>query len=250
MIITEREDSFIMIRQHDHALVSGEIAKQWLSNIFEGEKWRDQVEYAVSHHDYAWIPLDAEPIWNDDKGQPHSFMYYPVKPKVEHYSWGVDQVHKQSAYAALLCSWHYASFFDQQSDDPTISEFITREINRQQSIKQQSLPEQSEQDFHFKLLQFCDDLSLYMCLNEPGTPKHEEVKMFKDGFRQHFQGLDEPIQAKWLDEQRIAVSPNPFKEPFHLPIPVKEVDKELINSRGLQQAFDLTEFDERHVYLV
>ncbi|MET3683793.1 hypothetical protein ABID56_001903 [Alkalibacillus flavidus] len=250
MIVTEYDDAYLMIRQHDHALVSGELAKQWSPELFKGDKWREQVEYAVSQHDYAWVPLDKKPIWNDDKQQPHSFMDYPVQPKVDHYSWGVDHVQEQYYYAALLCSWHYASFFDQKSNHSTISEFISREMNRQQSIQQQVLPEWPVQQFHFELLQFCDDLSLYMCLNEPGASKENEITMFKDGFRQRFDGLHEPIQAKWLDEQRIAVSPNPFQSSFNVTIPYKQVGKMMIQNRGLMQAFDLTPVEYRTIQLV
>ncbi|MDV2583283.1 DUF3891 family protein [Alkalibacillus haloalkaliphilus] len=251
MIVTSSNTHFKMITQHDHALVSGELAKNWSDSIFEGGLYRKEVEYAVSQHDCAWIPLDKHPTWNEEKDQPHSFMDYPLEPKVEHYRKGIGLVENQSEYAALLCSQHYLSFFDQNSTNSTITDFISQEMIRQDKIKRIlniQVPEEYI-DFHFRLLQFCDDLSLYLCLNEPGTAKEGENPMFKDGFRQQFSGIKGTIKAKWLDEQIVSVSPNPFKNPFKVEIPYKAVSKEDCEARGLQQAYDLTPNELREVYI-
>ncbi|GAA0467464.1 DUF3891 family protein [Alkalibacillus silvisoli] len=252
MIVTSFYDHFKMMAQHDHALVSGELASQWSSSIFEGTVYRNEVEYAVSQHDCAWIPLDREPLWNKEKGQPHSFIDFPLQPKVEHYEQGINQVEDHSEYAALLCSLHYTSFFDRNSLDPTISNFISREMSRQNQIKKILKAQVPEKyiDFHFHLLQFCDDLSLYMFLNEPGTSKEEETPMFKEGFRQRFNGITGEIKAKWLDEQSVAVTPNPFANPFKVEIAYKQVSKIDIKQRGLQQAYDLSPFKLREVFIV
>lgn len=37
-------------------------------------------------------------------------------------------------------------------------------------------------DKHYRLLKFCDELSLYVCMNKPGVKKKDEIDLFKDGF--------------------------------------------------------------------
>ncbi|WP_156430913.1 DUF3891 family protein [Paenibacillus sp. FJAT-26967] len=46
---------------------------------------------------------------------------------------------------------------------------------RQQRLKAKlNQPGESMIEQHFKLLKLCDELSLYVCLNEPGVSKDEE----------------------------------------------------------------------------
>ncbi|WP_188207394.1 DUF3891 family protein [Alkalibacillus aidingensis] len=249
MIVSEHHNDFEMVKQHDHAIISGEAAKHWKAELFIGDFLRREVEYAIKNHDCAWIPLDQSPIWNSKKNAPHSFMDYPLIPKIEHYSQGIDQVEEQSEYAVILCSQHYLSFFDKDSTDSTISMFISREIERQRRIKElmsTQVPERITR-FHFHLLQFCDDLSLYLCLNKPGVPKEQEHPMFKNGFRQEFPGIDNRIEARWLDEQTISVNPNPFIEVFTVQIPYKTVRKDLIQEQGLSQAYQIAPEKHREV---
>ncbi|MFC0015529.1 MULTISPECIES: DUF3891 family protein [Allobacillus] len=243
MIVTKNDQSFRMFTQHDHAKVSGEIAKHWPSELFLSEQLREEVELAITQHDRAWIPLDDQPTWNEEKHEPHSFMNYPLEPKLEHYQKGVDEVRSESKYAGLLCSHHYLSFFDHSAENPIIQQYISREMKKNNQIKKELGEQFNERafDFHFHLLQFCDDLSLYFCLNEPGIDKENETKMFKHGFRQQFQGMKEKMVAYWEEPNRILLNNGPFKETFSLEVPYKEISKAEIDQNGLKQAYELAE---------
>lgn len=64
---------------------------------------------------------------------------------------------------------------------------------------------QSTLEEHYKLLKFCDELSLYACMNEPGVKKNEEIDLFKEGFEGmeiYNRYSDSPIIAEWIDEKR------------------------------------------------
>ncbi len=239
MIVTKTEDAFRLFMQHDHAKVSGEFARHWSSDLFPFENLRDEVEFAITQHDRAWIPLDQQPTWNDDAGEPHSFMNYPLKRKVQHYEQGIEEVRQESLYAGLLCGAHYLSFFDQSSSNPIIQQFISREISNQEESKHVLGTKYNEDafDFHFRLLQFCDDLSLYFCLNEPGIDKKDENKMFRNGFRQRFAGLDERIVASWKHPDEIQLSPFPFENHFDINIPYRLVYQKEIDDKGLEKAY-------------
>lgn len=137
MIIRETEHEFVMVAQHDHALLSGDVAK------------------------------------NTD---------YPSLPKVTHYQYGLDQVEKMNKYAGLLCSMHYYSFGFQDSTDRDCIEFAHHEKCRQKRIRDELNVTNDEAIIkQFRLLQLCDRISLYVCLNNPGVSKEQEHPPFKIG---------------------------------------------------------------------
>lgn len=244
MIVSTHNGRYQLFRQHDHSILSGQFVPYWSDNLFLGVNWFKDVQLAVREHDRAWIPLDKKPIWNDEKNVPHSFMDFPMEPKLEAYKQGVDEVEQLSPYAGYLNSLHFLSFFKQNSTDSNISRFISREIDRQKRLEQELDLEKSKEeiDFQFNLLQFCDDLSLYICLNKPNISKENEIFMFKEGFRQRFEGLNQRMNASWVDYEVIVLKPFPFKAPFKVFVPFKEITDDDIEEKGLERAYhDATE---------
>lgn len=240
MIVTKKDDTFLLFEQNEHGKISGVFAKYWQEQLFSGHQMREEVEYAIAHHDCAWINLDRKPIWNETHQMPYSFMDYPMYEKIAAYEAGVDEVEKESPYAALLCSMHYTAFINKDSTDLIISRYISREIDRQERLKKRfkDVVSQEQLKCHFDLLRFCDNLSLYICLNEPGTPKSKENKMFINGFPQIFQGINEKIHANWPKEDFVIVKPFPFEQSFKIEIPYKQLHKDDIKENGLQHAYD------------
>ncbi len=64
---------------------------------------------------------------------------------------------------------------------------------------------------NFRLLQTCDDLSLFVCLNEPGRSDHP-------WYREGFEFMGTRFAPIWEDRRTLRLSPNPFSEPFDLSI--------------------------------
>lgn len=214
MIVRRRENEFVLIAQHDHALISGEFAAH-LAEPFEPFA---STVYAISHHDVAWVELDHAVLWNEAKNQPYSFEDYPLAPKLEAYTKGISLVEAKDLYAGILCSKHYASFFDHVSD-PAGRRFREQELARQNKLlKRLSEPEKENLESNFRLLQFCDDLSLALCLNEPQQNTHP---WYADGIR--YQGGN--YQWVWEDEKSLRLTPNLFGKPFTIEIPYQIADK-------------------------
>ena len=220
MIIRQKEKQIECIKQHDHAHISGEIATHWREVV------DPDVVFGIYEHDRAWIPLDEVVEKDAEQDMPYDFISYPLTPKLTAYTNGVDEVQEQSVYAALLCSKHYCSFFTGSiTSEPGVQTFLDQEQQRQESLlKKIDLRSTSKKlAEHFKLLQFCDDLSLYICMNQPGIPKSEEVSWFKDGFTQPFSFAPSGIKAEWINETDIKLEPFPFKEPITISFPVYEL---------------------------
>lgn len=247
MIIRERTDDFVMIKQHDHAHLSGQIADNWKKENFLGDSAYDDVVLAIYEHDRSWISADDVPFWDDREQAPYSFMNFPLLPKLVFYEYGLDHVEKMNPYAGLLCSLHYASFFENVTEPQAVADYRRLERKRQERLRRQCGigDETSERmlQFHFRLLQFCDNLSLYVCLNEPGIGKAGEHPWYRNGFAGSDQfafARGRPVMAHWVDGERIAVDPFPFAREFTADIRTKQVGKERIRSAGIAAAYEQT----------
>lgn len=238
MIIREREHEFVMVAQHDHAEISRDAAQNWRDDFFLGIERKDSLILAVREHDRCWIKPDEEPLWNEQTQQPYSFMDYPGSPKLAFYTKGIDEIVQMDPYAGLLCSLHYASFLKDATS--TIGKkFWNQEKQRQQGLlKELGIEKGVQLSFHLNLLKFCDNLSLYICLNEPGTPKEQEHYFFRNGFPQKFSfANNKAIIPKWRDEKTIDLSTSPFKRELHVSLPYKAVSKKQIKEYGLVAAY-------------
>ncbi|MCA1054415.1 DUF3891 family protein [Rossellomorea aquimaris] len=240
MIIRETNDSFIMIRQHDHAFLSGEIIKHFDHSLLPSSTHFNDLVYAAYQHDRSWIGLDDTPVWDDANNTPYTFADYPLLPKMAFYRIGLDEIERENPYAALLCSLHFHSFFTKSKKEECLS-FMKEERMRQSRLRS-ALPETDEEllQQHFRLLQFSDDLSLYICLNEPGARKEEEHPWFKDGFKntEWFNRGQGPLQAEWGGTNTIKIDAFPFTRECRLTLTYKKVPKESIDEKGIAQAFE------------
>lgn len=210
LIVRSREDHFVLIRQHDHAFLSGTFA----SKLFPSTKINSQKAtlYAIFNHDIGWVDLDKEVVWNEENGEPYTFINYPLAPKVAAYRKGISFVEATYPYAAYLCSKHYTSFFHNATDDLEI-QFREGEQKRQERLfSRMSSVEKTNIEANVELLRFCDDLSLALCLNEPGQNSYP---WFRDGM-----GLNDVVyQWEWKDDSIISLVPNLFATSFTVELP-------------------------------
>lgn len=251
MIVYEREDSYVMITQDDHAQVSKQIAEHCKDDFYYASKYNEEVILAIQEHDRGWIDPDKSPLWNDKSEEPFSFIDYPTDLKNSFYEKGLDEVEGMGKYACLLCSLHYSSFV-QDAEEPAVQEFWNIEKQRQDRLYDELGIIGNEEKkktlmYHLDLLKFSDFLSLYICLHEPGNNKKKHP-FFKNGFPQMFLfATEEPIIASWENEELIFLSFSPLKSELVVKLPYKEVMKEQIEKDGLLQAFKDTPVTIREV---
>ncbi|MFE5320075.1 DUF3891 family protein [Paenibacillus sp. NPDC056579] len=253
MIVRETEKHFIMITQVDHAALSGDMASHFVPSVFGDDSCVEDVLYAIYEHDRSWLRLDDTPIWNDRAAAPYSFMDYPELPKLVLYRFGVDEIEQKNEYAALLCSRHFASFYPQAATmAKEYGEFVQYEQARQQRIiNKLRLTSDSLVNRHFRLLQLCDSLSLYICLNEPGVSKEQEHPWYRNGINgseKLFDPTDDrKLMAQWTDEETVQLSPFPFRTPFTAALRYKRIDKRSIRQLGLNEAYRQADLLEQKI---
>jgi len=216
VIVRERADSFVLVGQHEHALVSGEFARRWVEEPVP----LGPTLYAVENHDVGWLEPDGEVLWNEASGRPHSFVDYPPGPKLETWRRGIERVEARDAYAGCLCSMHYSRFL-LGSDNPTEVEFREREATRQERLRASMSPAELESlERNFRFLRLCDGLSLYLFLYGPGEAGYPPPT--PDGFE--FDG--ERFDLVWESRDHVRLEPFALTEPFDVSVPYREVDKD------------------------
>jgi hypothetical protein len=248
MIIRENNNEAILIEQHEHALISGQFVYHWNRNAFLRPDLKSSVEYAVTNHDRSWIPLDRKPVLLKDNDLA-SFINYPLRKKLQAYKDGVSQLVEEDIYAGYLISRHYASFFKGKKDILG-NEFMEEEKERQEKLKQVAAfrelnLSEEEKEFHFDLLQLCDNLSLYVCMNEWGAGKEKEVQWFRDGFPQKLTPFNSrQFYAQWVSETEVKLDPYPFTaERVYMSIPYKRLTIKDIKNGDLQQLYREIPYD-------
>ncbi|NBJ67963.1 MULTISPECIES: DUF3891 family protein [Clostridia] len=237
LIIREHQDGFIFIEQDQHARLSGSMIKHWNEAHLPNSPFHSSIIYAIDQHDVGWKPFDQEPFWNDQSQAPYSFTDFPNPAKTVLYTAGIESVEAVDVYASLLCSVHYTRFLEKDASSYS-QQFVVQEKNRQHRIIH-SLEHFDAAVFavHSSLLQLCDNLSLFICLNEPGENKHP---FFVHGIPlsaelRYF--TSDKLAVTWKDKQTIALSEFPFTAPATFTYPYKWVAKRAIIEQGLIPAY-------------
>jgi Protein of unknown function (DUF3891) len=213
VIVRERPDTFLLFEQHEHALIAGEFALRWRERPSPFES----TVYAIANHDLAWREADREVLWNEEKGRPYSFVDYPLDLKLPAQRRGIDLVADHDPYAGCLCSMHYARFLldSVQSDEV---EFREGEMERQGRLEERmSARELENLERNFRFLRLCDGLSLFLCLNEPGS---------EDSPPPYFEFEGTRFGPVWKDGQTLRLDPNPFSEAFGIEIPYRTIGRD------------------------
>jgi hypothetical protein len=217
VIVRETPDSFVLVKQHDHALVAGEFARRWA----ERPRPLEGTLYAIAHHDVAWQGPDARVRWNEETGRPYSFVDYPPERKVRAYAEGLDWIEERDPYAACLCSMHYETLLRRFGGSEAEARFVEVEARRQQRLRAGMPGEELENlEDNIGLLRLCDGVSLFVCLNEPGDD--EDPPPYPGGFELG----GKKYRAVWEDRRTLRLDPNPFSEPFGFEIPYQTVGRD------------------------
>ncbi|OMF85136.1 DUF3891 family protein [Paenibacillus sp. FSL R7-0337] len=245
MICREQDGTLVMTKQHEHGLLAGEFAKWFKEEHTPAEGRRAEVLWAVSNHDRGWIDLDETPFWNDAEGQPYSFLDFPVVPKLTFYRRGIDEIEAETPYGALLCSSHFERLIEVSGEEcPELTQYLQDEADRRARIHralEQSKPlEEGELYYDARLLQFCDDLSLFLALSKPGSTESEKHPWFVDGFSssEEFSFTSgRTIEAEWQDSATLTLTPFPFTQEVEVSFKQRRVSRADIKDKGIARAY-------------
>jgi hypothetical protein len=186
-----RSGAIILVRQDDHARLSGRLAELWGAPPWRVPEPRRQVALGASLHDLAWVGWDQQALLAGSRPVP--FYAVPRTVTAPMYERGVDAVERLDAYAGLLASLHYAGLFASYwgwepladvagmpaAERAAVAALLDHERARQVRLRDRLQPVEEELERAYKYLQLWDRISLHVGgqgLDEPWEGEYPEVE--------------------------------------------------------------------------
>jgi hypothetical protein len=186
MIIQERGDNLILIRQTDHAVLSGYFARELGNENFARSEPEESVRLAATEHDNGWNEWELQPHIDPVTFLPFTFMSLPTQQHMDLYQRGIERIVKVDRYAGLLVSMHCAGLYDKtratmpgfsakyvkSQETPLVTDFVQRLRLQQLRLKVDLRADPATKNFadekwlqaNALRLEALDRLSLYFCL--------------------------------------------------------------------------------------
>jgi hypothetical protein len=244
MIVQEQGDELILIRQTDHAVLSGFFAREWGNELFQRPEPFESLGLAASEHDNGWREWELEPRIDPRTRLPFSFMSLPTDTHMELYQRGIERVVKSDHYAGLLVSMHASGLYDRaratipgysakyvkSTEAELVSNFLQALKLQQLRLKVDLRADPAGKDLvqekvlekNARRLEALDRLSLYFCMSViPHDAIIENVPVDDHG-----------SEVDWELRQNgpnaISLGPYPFRrEPLQVSILTRRVPKRM-----------------------
>ena len=215
MIIQPRGDRLLIIRQTDHAALSGEFARHWGNDVFTLPEPQESLRLAAEHHDDGWLLWEAAPHLNPATRRPYQFTDLPITEHLAFYRQGIASVLKRDGYAGLLVCLHLAGLYERRGDGDPVRNRILDELHDQQRMLREELQmvtasprtlQEGPLTANSRLLLTFDRLSLYFCTEPPHPATIGPVP--RDS-----RGRETELELRPLEGHTVAIHPYPFDVP-------------------------------------
>jgi len=192
MVIRETASGeVVLVRQDDHARLSGRLAELWGRPPWRVPAPREGVALGASLHDLAWAGWDQAAILSGTRPAP--FYGVPRTVTAPMYRRGIDAVERIDSFAGLIASHHYSGLFASYwgwepladvtrmapDDRDAVAALLDHERARQVRLRAELTPDDAELERAYKYLQLWDRISLHVCgqgFAEPWGTEYPEIE--------------------------------------------------------------------------
>jgi hypothetical protein len=238
VIVRAEDGDLVLIRQADHADLSGRLAAVWGGPPWEVPEPFPSVVVGARRHDDAWLNFDEAPELGDH-GRPLSFFEVDRVRTSDMYRRGVEALYAIDAYAALLVSLHFSGFFHShwgwqpfalpenfpEPQASALSDFVEGELDRQERLR-------AELDFHagdearlaanYFWLQLWDRISLDICRQDAVQPWVVDYPPTPVGSGANAEAVD--LKFAMTEPGEYSLNPYPLRTaPFPVQLPAVRV---------------------------
>jgi hypothetical protein len=241
MIIQEQGDQLILIRQTDHAMLSGFFARSLGNKVFSRPEPFESFCLAAAEHDNGWNEWELLPQIDSKTFTPYNFMSIPTEEHIALYQRGIERVVRADRYAGLLVSMHCAGLYDRtratmpgfsakyvkSNESHLVSDFLQRLRLQQLRLKVdlradpvlKAYADDHSLQANLQRLEALDRLSLYFCLAPLDGSTIDAVPVNGNG-----------SEADWdlqpAGTSFVTLQPYPFqKDPLEISILARRVPK-------------------------
>lgn len=178
MIRHARGDAFLLITQHDHALLSGKFAERIGNALFAPPSPFEQTVAGIALHDCGWPVHDDDGPTLNGKGLPLHVLESPMGVATRVWAESVRRATERDPYTGLLVSLHVtalSTFARSQGWIPheraktPAEHFMLNKFQQKQFEIQEGLR---------RLLDMRTDLPLHNGLADPGVDDAEDLLIF------------------------------------------------------------------------
>jgi len=177
-LILQQTDPITVIRQTDHAFLSGFFAREWGNDTFSRPEPFHSFCLAASEHDNGWHEWELAPGVDPRTFAPYSFMTVPTEEHIFLYQRGIERVVKVDLYAGLLVVSHCMGLYDRSR--ATIPGYSAKYVKSQE----QHVANDFVQRLRLQQLRLKVDLR-----NNPATKPFTDEKLIKAN-AQRIEALD------------------------------------------------------------
>jgi hypothetical protein len=259
MIIYEQGDQLVVIRQTDHSLLAGFLAREWGNEEYTKPEPAAAFRLAAAEHDNGWTEWELQPEIDPVTFSPFTFMSIPTEEHIALYKRGMERIIKADRYAGLLVSMHCAGLYDRaratmpgfsakyvKSNETTaVSEFVQRlrlqqlrlKVDLRGSVETQPFAEEKYVERNMQRLEALDRLSLYFCMGPLGDAVIDSVPMDNAG-------RDADWELRPDGKNTVTLSPYPFRrDPLDISILARRVAKRpYADSSDFQKALGQSQY--------
>lgn len=215
MIRRKDSEGWILVSQHDHAVLAGEIIALWGNELFSPPRPFEEVVFAVREHDSGWKDWDARPKINPENEYPANFM--EMEPRDQYGIWKGSYIGhaKEHPYASSLIALHFDRFNEKSLNknpgngsakllEREIDEFVSGNLGIEiASGEMGALP--PDVKINLRFVQVGDIISLTLC--------HGWEEMEIQDVPVNYEGETATIKMTSSDGFNFIMDPYPFREP-------------------------------------
>jgi hypothetical protein len=247
MIVQQHGDPIVVIRQTDHAFLSGFFAREWGNEVFERPEPFASFCLAAAEHDNGWQEWEMLPGVDPKTFAPHTFMTVPTDEHIALYQRGIERAVRADLYTGMLIVGHCMNLYDRaratmpgysakyvrSHEQHLAADFVQRLRLQQLRLKvdlrndpaMRPFTDESRIKANQQRLDALDRLSLYFCLGEGGDITIEDVPV---------SGQSEvDWQLREVGENRYTLDPYPFRrEPLEFALLERRIPKRRYTDEG------------------
>ncbi len=259
MILQDRDDHLLVIRQTDHGVLSGFFARAWGNDHFARPELLESFCLAAREHDNGWAEWELEPELDPKTRIPYTFMSIPTEQHVALYLRGIERLVDVDRYAALLVSLHCSGLYDRtratmpgfsakyvkSSESQLVNDFLQKLKLQQLRLKvdlranpaTKAFAEEKSLERYSRLLESLDRLSLCFCMNTLENVTIDDMPLSGES-----EAIDWVLRSG--SSNGVILAPYPFqKSPLEVSILARRLPKRLYgNNLDFQRALALAPY--------